>query len=108
MNNTKLTREMLVSIKEELAKQGKTLSPNSNYFKRYKETLTGFSESQKESAIGHLGLIRNMHRMFSSNSKLMLLRHHVNKSVSIVVEMKISHGATPRSRLSRRSISTRW
>ena len=43
-----MTREMLVSIKEELAKQGKTLSPNSNYFKEYKETLTGLSESQKD------------------------------------------------------------
>ena len=50
MNNKKLTREMLVFIKEELAKQGKTLSPNSNYFKEYKKTLTGLSESQKDSA----------------------------------------------------------
>ena len=43
-----MTQEMLISIKEELAKKGKTLSPNSNYFKEYKSTLTGFSESQKE------------------------------------------------------------
>lgn len=49
MNNKKLTR---VSIKEELAKQGGWNRPNSNYFKEYKKTLTGFSESQKESAIG--------------------------------------------------------
>ena len=41
MNNKNITREMLISIKEELAKKGKTLSPNSNYFKEYKETLSG-------------------------------------------------------------------
>ena len=52
MNNKKMRREMLVSIKEELAKQGAHLvliqiicAP-----REYKKTLTGLSESQKDSA----------------------------------------------------------
>jgi len=62
---------MLVSIKEELAKQGKTLSPNSNYFKEYKKTLTGFSESQKGSAIGHLLGDARIEQAKSGNGHLM-------------------------------------
>lgn len=66
-----MTREMLISIKEELAKQGKTLSPNSNYFKEYKETLTGLSQSQKDSAIGHLLGDARIEQAKSGNGHLM-------------------------------------
>lgn len=66
-----MTREMLISIKEELAKQGKKLSPNSNYFKEYKETLTGLSESQKDSAIGHLLGDARIEQAKSGNGHLM-------------------------------------
>lgn len=98
MNNTKLTREMLVSIKEELAKQGKTLSPNSNHLKEQKETLTGFSESQKESAIGRskeASLLTRIEQAKSGNGHLMKLEWANKEYAQDVFEQFKAYVITP-------------
>lgn len=68
MMNNKITRDMLVSIKNS---KDKKLSPNSNLFKEYKQTLNGLSINQKERAIGHiLGDVR-LEQARSKNGHLM-------------------------------------
>lgn len=49
-----VNRNIVISIKEELNKANKKLSPNSKIFSEYKKTLKGLTQDQLENAIGHL------------------------------------------------------
>nr|WBU10705.1 hypothetical protein [Malassezia brasiliensis] len=49
-----ISRDIILSIKKELSKKNKKLSPNSKILFEYKKTLKGLTSNQLESAIGHL------------------------------------------------------
>lgn len=50
----KITKNELLAIKDKLAKEGKSMSPNSNLIREYKSTLNGLTQEQKDAGIGHL------------------------------------------------------